>query len=298
MSPLTFDDEVAVVTGAGRGLGRAHALELARRGARVLVNDLGGAVDGTGSAGSPADDVVAEILAAGGIAIANHDSVATRDGGSAIVAHALAEWGRVDIVVNNAGFLRDKSFGGMSPDLVDPVVAVHLLGAFHVTVPAWRAMKERGYGRIVNTTSGSGLFGNFGQANYGAAKAGLVGLTRVLAVEGRKLGIAANAIAPAAATRMNEDLLGDNAKLLDPAHLAPVVAYLAHRDCTLNGQILTAGGGHVGAVLLSVTRGITEDELSAESLRDRIDEVFDPDGAFVPRHVGDELKALFATLAG
>jgi NAD(P)-dependent dehydrogenase (short-subunit alcohol dehydrogenase family) len=298
MSPLSFDGDVAVVTGAGRGLGRAHALELARRGARVLVNDLGGGVDGTGTAGSPAADVVAEIRAAGGTAVANHDSVATPDGGAAIIGQAVAEWGRVDIVVNNAGFLRDKSFAGMGPDLVDPVVAVHLLGAFHVTVPAWRVMKERGYGRIINTTSGSGLFGNFGQANYGAAKAGLVGLTRVLAVEGRKIGIAANAIAPAAATRMNADLLGDNAKLLDADHLAPVVAFLAHRDCTLSGQILTAGGGHVGAVLLSVTRGITDSALTAETLRDRIDEVLDPTDAFVPRHLGDELKALFATLAG
>jgi NAD(P)-dependent dehydrogenase (short-subunit alcohol dehydrogenase family) len=294
---LEFDGDVAVVTGAGRGLGRAHALELARRGARVLVNDLGGAVDGTGTAVSPAAEVVAEIRAAGGIAVANHDSVATAEGGAAIIAQATAEWGRVDIVVNNAGFLRDKSFSGMSSDQVYPVVAVHLLGAFHVSVPAWRGMKERGYGRIVNTTSGSGLFGNFGQANYGAAKAGLMGLTRVLAVEGRKVGIAANAIAPAAATRMNEDLLGDNARLLDPAHLAPVVAYLAHRDCTLSGQILTAGGGHVGAVLLSVTQGITDSTLTAETLRDRIDEVLDPEGAFVPRHLGDELKALFAALA-
>jgi NAD(P)-dependent dehydrogenase (short-subunit alcohol dehydrogenase family) len=199
--------------------------------------------------------------------------------------------------VNNAGILRDKSFGSMTPEYVDPVLAVHLAGAFHVTVPAWRHMKAQGYGRIVNTTSGSGLFGNFGQANYGAAKAGLLGLTRVLAVEGRKLGIQTNALAPAAATRMNEDLLGDNAKLLDPAHLAPIVAYLAHRDCPLNGQILTAGGGHVGAVLLSVTRGITDTELTAESLAERIDEVLDPTDAFVPRHLGDELKALFAALS-
>ncbi len=296
MAELTFDGDVAIVTGAGRGLGRAHALELARRGARVVVNDLGSGVDGTGSGSHPADEVVAEIRASGGTAISNMDSVATAAGGAAIVAQAMDAYGRVDIVVNNAGFLRDKAFGNMTPDLVDPVIQVHLAGAFHVTVPAWRHMKAAGYGRVINTTSGSGLFGNFGQANYGAAKAGLLGLTRVLAVEGRKLGIGCNALAPAAATRMNEDLLGDNAKLLDPGLLAPVVAYLAHRTCPLNGQILTAGGGHVAAVLLSVTRGITDAQLTAESLRERIDEVLDPDGALVPRHLGDELKALFAAL--
>ncbi|HCT78818.1 MAG TPA: short-chain dehydrogenase [Micromonosporaceae bacterium] len=287
MSALLFAGDVAVVTGAGRGLGRAHALELARRGARVVVNDLD----------KDADDVVAEIEAAGGTAVSNHDSVATPEGGEAIVADAVDAFGRVDIVVNNAGILRDKAFHHLTPSLVDPVVKVHLLGAFHVTIPAWQHMKAQGHGRIINTTSGSGLFGNFGQANYGAAKAGLLGLTRVLAVEGRKLGINVNALAPAAATRMNEDLLGDNAKLLDPAYLAPIVAYLAHRECALSGQILTAGGGHVGAVLLSVTQGFTDTAMTAESLRDRISEVFDPAGSFVPRHLGDELKALFKSLA-
>jgi NAD(P)-dependent dehydrogenase (short-subunit alcohol dehydrogenase family) len=200
-------------------------------------------------------------------------------------------------VINNAGILRDKSFGNLTPDLVDDVLDVHLRGAFHVLIPAWRHMKERGYGRIVNTTSAAGLFGNFGQANYGAAKAGLVGLTRVLAVEGRKAGINVNAVAPAAATRMNADMLGDRAALIPPEAIAPVVAFLAHRDCTLSGQVLSVGGGHVSAVLTSVTRGITDPQLSAETVRDRLAEIFDPEGAVIPRHIGDDLGQLFAALA-
>jgi len=297
MTALRFDGQVALVTGAGRGIGRGHALELARRGARLVVNDPGGALDGTAGGGDdPARAVANEITAAGGEAVANHDSVTTPDGGAAMVEQAVAAFGKLDIVVNNAGILRDKSFGNLTPELVDAVIDVHLRGAFHVLIPAWRQMKQRGYGRIVNTTSGSGLFGNYGQANYGAAKAGLVGLTRVLAVEGRKIGINVNAIAPAAATRMNADLLGDRAALLSPDSIAPVAAFLAHRDCTLSGQILSAGGGNVSAVLLSVTRGITDPELTAETVRDRLGEIFDPDGSIVPRHLGDELKKLLAAL--
>jgi NAD(P)-dependent dehydrogenase (short-subunit alcohol dehydrogenase family) len=196
---LRFDGEVALVTGAGRGIGRGHALELARRGAQIVVNDADGPV---------AKAVADEISAAGGQAVASHDSVATPAGGAAVVDHALDAFGQLDIVVSNAGILRDKSFGQLTPDLVDAVLDVHLRGAFHVLIPAWRHMKQRGYGRIVTTTSASGLFGNFGQANYGAAKAALVGLTRVLAVEGRTIGINVNAVAPAAATRMNARLLG------------------------------------------------------------------------------------------
>jgi NAD(P)-dependent dehydrogenase (short-subunit alcohol dehydrogenase family) len=298
MADLAFNRDVALITGAGRGIGRGHALELARRGARVVVNDVGGAVDGSAAADDPAQSVVDEILAAGGEAVPNHDSVATVGGGEAMVAQAVEAFGRLDVVVNNAGILRDRSFGNLTPELIDLVLDVHLRGAFHVLVPAWNHMKGQGYGRIVNTTSGSGLFGNFGQANYGAAKTGLLGLTRVLAVEGRKLGIKANLVAPAAATRMNAELLGDNAALLSPDSIAPVVAFLAHPDCELSGQILSVGGGHVSAVLISVTKGITDRGLTAESLRDRIDEVFSTEGAFVPRHVGDELKQIVAALRG
>ncbi|MEU3984020.1 SDR family NAD(P)-dependent oxidoreductase [Streptomyces sp. NPDC026672] len=296
MTELHFSGDVVLVTGAGRGIGRAHALELARRGARVVVNDFGGTLDGGAGAEDPAESVVAEILAAGGQAVANHDSVATPEGGAAMVAQAVGTFGRLDVVVNNAGILRDKSFGKLTTDLVDLVLDVHLRGAFNVLIPAWQHMKGQGYGRIVNTSSGSGLFGNFGQANYGAAKAGLIGLTRVLAVEGREAGIRANAIAPAALTRMTEELLGGKGELLSPESISPVVAFLASRECDLSGQILSVGGGHVAAVLLSETRGITEKELSAESVRDRLAEIFAADGAFVPRHLGDELKELVTAL--
>ena len=208
MADLGFDGKVAIITGAGGGLGRSHALELARRGALVVVNDLGGSVDGTGSGTTAAQAVVDEITAAGGEAVANYDSVATPEGGQAIVQTALDALGRVDIIINNAGILRDASFKNMDADKVDPVLDVHLRGAFNVTQPAWEHMRDQGYGRIVNTRSGAGIFGNFGQTNYGAAKMGLVGLTRVLAVEGAKYNIKANAIAPVAKTRMTEDILG------------------------------------------------------------------------------------------
>ena len=280
---LTFDGDVAIVTGAGRGLGRCHALELARRGARVVVNDLAGDSD-------PAATVVEEINAAGGTAIANHDNIATAEGGERIVQHALDEFGSLAIVVNNAGILRDKAFHNLTPDLVEAVFLVHLTGAFNVSRPAWRHLRAAGYGRVVNTTSASGLFGNFGQANYGAAKAGLVGLTRSLAVEGRKVGINVNAISPMASTRMTQELLGENGELLAPEQVSPVVAYLCHRECRITGQVLSVGGGHVSAVVTSVTRGITDPDLSAESVRDRLDEILDRDGAIVPRHLGDELK--------
>ena len=293
---LTFGGDVAVITGAGRGLGRAHALELARRGARVVVNDLGADVSGQGSDVSAAEAVVAEIRAAGGEAVANHDTVATEAGGRAIVAAATGAFGRVDIVVNNAGILRDSAFHKMTSEHLEPVLDVHLRGAFNVTRAAWGPMREQGHGRVINTTSTSGLFGNVGQANYGAAKAGLLGLTRVLAVEGRRGGIQVNAIAPAAATRMNEELLGDRAAMIRPEWVAPVVAFLAHRGCRLTGQVLTAAGGHVASIQLALTPGITVDELTAETVRDRLDEILDPAGATYPRHVGDELKGLFAAL--
>jgi NAD(P)-dependent dehydrogenase (short-subunit alcohol dehydrogenase family) len=243
-APLTFDGEVAIVTGAGRGLGRCHALELARRGARVVVNDLGDAVDGARREATPAERVVEEIRAAGGVGVANHDNVATADGGERIVQQALDEFGSLAILVNNAGILRDKAFHNLTPDMVEAVLLVHLTGAFNVTIPAWRHLRTSGYGRVVNTTSASGLFGNFGQANYGAAKAGLVGLTRSLAVEGRKVGISVNAISPMASTRMTQDLLGENGELLAPEQVSPVVAYFCHRECSLSGQVLSVGGGH------------------------------------------------------
>ena len=210
MPEMRFDGRVCIITGAGGGLGRSHALELARRGGKILVNDLGGSVNGTGASSSAAQRVVDEITSFGGQAVANHDSVATPEGGQAIVQAALAAFGRVDVLVNNAGILRDKAFHKMDHAMIDAVVDVHLKGALYVSQPAFRLMRGQGYGRIINTSSASGLFGNFGQANYGAAKAGLAGLTRVLALEGAGHGITVNAIAPIASTRMTADLLWEN----------------------------------------------------------------------------------------
>ena len=231
MTDLGFDGKVAIITGAGGGLGRQHALMLAKRGALVVVNDLGGSVDGTGSDKGAAEHVVDEIKAAGGEAVANTDSVATPEGGKAIVQTALDAFGKVDIVINNAGILRDKSFTQHGPrTLFDPVIDVHLKGAFNVSSRR-SSMQEQGYGRIVSTSSAAGMFGNFGQTNYGAAKMGLVGLTRVLAVEGAKYNIKANAIAPLALTRMTENIMGGSARQARPGAGLAAGAYLAHEDC-------------------------------------------------------------------
>ena len=260
MAGIDFDGRVAVVTGAGGGLGRSHALLLASRGAKVVVNDLGGARDGTGTDASMADQVVAEIEAAGGEAVANHDGVHTWEGGEAIVQAALESFGRVDIVINNAGILRDVSFAKLTQDQLDAVVQVHLLGSFHVTRAAWNTMREQGYGRVICTTSGSGLYGNFGQSNYSAAKLGLVGLTRTLAIEGVKYGITANAIAPVAKSRMTEDIMP--AELLDrlePEYVSPLVAYLASEACTDTGRIFSVGGGYFARVALLEGEGATFD---------------------------------------
>jgi len=256
MSDLRFDGRVAIVTGAGGGLGRSHALALAGRGAMVLVNDLGGAVDGSGGSSSAAQRVVDEITALGGQAAANHDSVATADGGQAIVQAALTTFGRVDIVVNNAGILRDKAFHKMDAAMIDAVIDVHLKGAMFVSQPAFRLMREQGYGRIVNTSSASGLFGNFGQANYGAAKAGLAGLTRVLSIEGAGHNIRVNAIAPIAATRMTDELLGDLTARVSPETVSPLVVYLASENCSVNGHVYSVAGGRVARIFVGETQGV------------------------------------------
>jgi 3-hydroxy-3-methylglutaryl CoA synthase/NAD(P)-dependent dehydrogenase (short-subunit alcohol dehydrogenase family)/putative sterol carrier protein len=242
---IRFDGQVAVVTGAGGGLGRTYALELARRGAHVVVNDLGGARDGTGHSTRAADAVVQEITDAGGQAVPNYDSVATREGGQRIVQAALDHFGRVDILINNAGILRDKSFLKMTPEMWDGVLAVHLQGAFHVTQPAFATMRQQGYGRIVLTTSAAGLFGNFGQSNYGAAKMGLVGLMNTLKLEGAKYNILVNTVAPLAVTRLTEDVLPpDLADKLKPEFVAPLVLYLCSEQCTDSGLVLNAGMGN------------------------------------------------------
>src|SRR3954464_9082500 len=237
MADLGFDGKVAIITGAGGGLGRSHALDLARRGALIVVNALGGSTDRAGHAEAAAQKVVDEVKAAGGEAVANYDSVATPEGGANIVKTAMDAFGRIDIIINNAGILRDASFKNMTPDQLNPVLDVHLRGAFYVTQPAWQLMRDQGYGRIVNTSSAAGIFGNFGQTNYGAAKMGIVGLTRVLAQEGAKNNIKVNAIAPVARTRMTEELLGPIAEKLGPEYITPVVTYLAHEDCPVTGEI-------------------------------------------------------------
>lgn len=288
MSELGFDGKVAIVTGAGGGLGRQHALLLASRGALVVVNDLGGAVDGTGANVGAAQVVVDEIKAAGGEAVADANSVATPEGGAAIVKTAVDAFGRVDILVNNAGILRDKTFHNMEPALLDPVIDVHLKGAFNVTKPAWLLMREQGYGRVICTTSSAGLFGNFGQSNYGAAKMGLVGFTNVLAVEGAKYNIKANSIAPLAFTRMTEDLLGKIGDKLGPELIAPLVTYLAHESCEATGRVFSVGGGRVAEVFIGEAQGYFSAELTPELVAENWATVTDREGYATPKSTGEE----------
>jgi NAD(P)-dependent dehydrogenase (short-subunit alcohol dehydrogenase family) len=297
---ITFDGRIAIVTGAGGGLGREYALELGRRGAMVVVNDLGGGVDGSGSSQSAADLVVDEIKEAGGDAVASYDSVATREGGAAIVQAALDGFGGVDIVINNAGILRDKSFANMTLDEVDAVLDVHLRGAFHVSHPAFKVMKERGYGRFVHTSSASGLFGNFGQVNYGAAKAGLVGLSNVLAIEGAKYNIKSNAVAPTARTRMTEDVLGPFVEMFDPAQVMPMVVYLCSEQNELTHEIFTVGGGRYGRVFIGTNTGWFAGQgvvPTVEEVGEHLPEIRDIADYVVPGDINEELMIL-ARLAG
>jgi len=299
MSAVRFDGRVAIITGAGGGLGRCHALELARRGAQILVNDLGGAVDGSGSSMTAADRVVDEITALGGTAAANHDTVATPQGGLAIVQAAIDAFGRVDVLVNNAGILRDKAFHKMDEEMIAAVIDVHLKGALYVSQPAYRRMREQGYGRIVNTSSASGLFGNFGQANYGAAKAGLAGLTRVLALEGENHGIKVNAIAPIAATRMTEDILGSLSAKVSPETVSPLVAYLAHEDCAVNGHVYSVAGGRVARIFVAETHGVVLTQNTAEEISSKlslIDEM-DVERYHLPSSLEDETTIIAKALS-
>ena len=299
MSELRFDGRVAIITGAGGGLGRSHALELARRGAQILVNDLGGALDGSGSSISAADRVVDEITAAGGIAVANHDSVATAEGGQSIVQAAIDAFGRVDVLVNNAGILRDKAFHKMDDSMIEAVINVHLKGALYVSQPAYRLMREQGYGRIVNTSSASGLFGNFGQANYGAAKAGLAGLTRVLALEGASRGIQVNAIAPIAATRMTQDILGPLADKVSPASVSPLVAYLAHEECAVNGHVYSVAGGRIARIFVAETHGVVLSQNTSEEIQSKLSliDVMDAERYYLPASLEDETTIIAKALS-
>jgi NAD(P)-dependent dehydrogenase (short-subunit alcohol dehydrogenase family) len=265
MADIGFDGNVAIITGAGGGLGRQHALELARRGARIVVNDLGGSLSGEGGDVGPAQAVVQEILDLGGEAVADTNSVATPDGGKAVVQTALQ---------------------------------VHLYGAFNVTQPAYQVMREKGYGRIVNTSSNAGILGNFGQSNYGAAKMGLVGLTRVLAVEGRKNNIKANAIAPVAFTRMTEAMFPGMGEKLDPALVSPLVAYLASEACPVSGEVYSAAGGIISRFFIGLTPGYYNPELTAEDVAEHFDEIRAEDGYIVPEDISAEIEKIVGILKG
>jgi len=301
MEEIRYDGRVAIVTGAGGGLGRTYALALARRGASVVVNDLGGAADGTGAGSSMADSVVKEIIEAGGKAAANYDSVATPEGGEGIVKTAIDNFGKVDIVINNAGILRDKTFAKLEPHELEIVLDVHLKGAFYVTQPAFRSMKENNYGRIVFAASGAGIFGNFGQTNYGAAKMGLVGLSNVLAVEGARYNIKCNVIAPIAKTRLTESLLGPMADALDPEYVTPLVAYLVSEKCELTHEIFDVGGGRYARIFVGLAKGWAAPKGGApsiESIADNMDAIRDTEGYSIPTSIADEMKAIAESLKG
>lgn len=281
---ISFENRVAIVTGAGGGLGRVYALELARRGAKVVVNDLGGARDGTGSSLSAAQSVVDEIVAAGGEAMANGASVTDAAAVEKMVGVVMERWGRIDVLVNNAGILRDRTFAKMTLDDVRQVVDVHLMGSVICTKAVWEIMRGQGYGRILMTTSSSGLYGSFGQANYSAAKMALVGLTKTLALEGAKHDVRVNAIAPLAATRMTEDLMpAELAARMGPETAVPAAVYLVSEGAPTNA-IINAGGGGFERAHVTITRGIhvAPEDMSAETIAARFAEISDRTGEMVP----------------
>ena len=281
---MRFDGRVAIVTGAGGGLGRQHALALAARGAKVVVNDLGGTVDGNGGTPKAAQAVVDEIRAAGGEAIANGASVTDPQAVRAMVEQALAAWGRIDILVNNAGILRDKSFAKMELDDFRLVIEVHLMGAVNCTKAVWETMRAQNYGRIVMTTSSSGLYGNFGQANYGAAKMALVGLMQTLSIEGAKNDIRVNCLAPTAATRMTENLMPEAVlKLLQPESVTPGLLALVAEDAPTRA-ILCAGAGAFERAHITLTNGVFVGlpNDAPEQVALQFDALSDRDGETVP----------------
>ena len=274
---ISFEGQVAIVTGAGNGLGKSHALELGRRGAKVVVNDFGGARDGTGGSLSPAEAVVEEIIAAGGEAIANGANVANYDDCEAMVADAVSKWGRVDVLINNAGILRDKSFGKMETSDWDSVVAVHLNGSGNCSRAVWGHMREQNYGRILMTTSTSGIYGNFGQANYGAAKLGVVGLMNTLCIEGAKYGININCVSPTAATRMTEDIMTeDMLQQLDPKYVTPAAVFLVSKDAP-NHCVMFAGAGSYTTMQISESAGLhlAEEDRTADGVAANFSQISD-----------------------
>ena len=309
---IRFDGRVAVVTGAGNGLGRDYAIALAARGASVVVNDLGGSGSGHGASHSAADAVVAEIKATGGTAVASHDSVATRSGGEAIIKTAMDHFKHVDIVINNAGFLRNKAFEDMTDAELDPIIDVHLKGAFYVSQPAYRVMKQQRYGRLLFTSSASGVFGSPLQSNYGAAKAGLVGLTHCVALEGAEYGILANALLPMSASRLAQEMsaewyakakLSPDAALLGsrgtPPYVTPLVLYLVSEACQATRHIYSALGGRYARAFVGVGEGmVTEHEVPAtpEAIAEHFEAIGSPAHYYVPGSVTDEFTPLLAKL--
>ncbi len=293
---ISFEGQVAIVTGSGNGLGKSHAMELARRGARVVINDFGGARDGTGGSLTPAEEVVKEIEAAGGEAMANGANVANPADCQQMVADAVARWGRVDVLINNAGILRDKSFGKMTPEEWNAVVNVHLNGSANCAMAVWNQMKEQGYGRILMTTSTSGVYGNFGQANYGAAKMGVVGMMNTLCIEGAKNDIRINCISPTAATRMTEDIMSEEMLgALDPKFVTPAAVFLVSRDAP-NRTVMFAGAGTYSTLELRESEGLYIDESvrNADTVAENFDAISNMANASVYRsgneHVGKILQ--------
>ena len=300
MADIRFDGKVAIVTGAGGGLGRQHALELARRGAKVVVNDLGGSVDGSGGSSAAAEAVVAEIKAFGGEAIANGSSVTDDAGVAHMVQQAMDTWGRIDILVANAGILRDKTFSKMEIADFEAVMNVHVMGSVKPAKAVWEIMKAQNYGRIVVTTSSTGLYGNFGQSNYGAAKLALIGFMNTLKIEGQKNNIHINAISPVAATRMTENLMpAEVLAKLKPEYVTPAVVYLVSEEAP-TGVVMTAGAGAFAQARIYETEGVYlgEGGLSVEEVRDNFARITDPTGQQAYVNGGEQSGKFFRKMQG
>ena len=298
MPDLRFDDRVAVVTGGGRGLGRSYALLLASQGAKVVVNDPGGSITGDGTDAAPADDVVREITEAGGEAVASTESVVDPAGGKAIIDTALSHYGRIDVLVHNAGIVRRASLKEMTYDDFEAVVDVHLRGAFHVVRPAFPVMCDSGYGRIVLTSSIGGLYGNHEVANYAVAKAGVIGLSNVAAIEGAAHGVRSNVIVPAAVTRMAEGIDTSAYPPMGPELVAPVVGWLAHESCSVTGEMLVALAGRVATAVVSETPGVYRSSWSIAEVGEHIAAIRDASAPVVfpvvPDGHGDHIRYSFA----